>query len=108
MEYMFSNCYKLKEIKGINNFNTNEVTNMGRMFNFCKELEYLDLSNFNTSKVNNIEYMFFRCNKLKNLNLINFLLKNECLITNAFKYINHNECTFIANDTKLKNLFLQN
>ena len=32
MEYMFNKCHKLKEIKGINKFNTNEVTNMNSMF----------------------------------------------------------------------------
>ena len=45
---MFNKCYKLKEIKGINKFNTNQVTNMTAIFNECNELENLDLSNFNT------------------------------------------------------------
>ena len=46
---MFNNCNKIKEIKGINQFNTNNVTKMNSMFQQCKELIYLDLSNFNTS-----------------------------------------------------------
>ena len=49
MGFMFNECHKLKEIKGINNFNTSKVTNMKAMFNECHELEYLDLSNFDTS-----------------------------------------------------------
>ena len=48
MGFMFTNCYKLKEIKGINKFNINNVTNMSTMFQACYELIYLDLSNFNT------------------------------------------------------------
>ena len=48
---MFGHCLKLKEIKGINNFNTSKVKNMKYMFSECKELEYIDLSNFNTSNV---------------------------------------------------------
>ena len=48
---MFNECHKLKQIKGINKFNTNIVTNMRVMFQECYELEYLDLSNFNTSNV---------------------------------------------------------
>ena len=28
MEFMFNNCSKLKEIKGINNFKINQVMNM--------------------------------------------------------------------------------
>ena len=49
MGLMFNECHKLKEIKGMNKFNTNQVTNMSGMFQSCNELEYLDLSNFNTS-----------------------------------------------------------
>jgi surface protein len=54
MRCMFNECYKLKEIKGIENFNTNQVTNMETMLQNCTELEYLDLSNFNTSKDNDM------------------------------------------------------
>ena len=32
---MFNHCEKLKEIKGINKFNTNKVTNMKAMFQAC-------------------------------------------------------------------------
>ena len=67
MEFMFDECYKLKEIKGINTFNTSKVQNMRAMFKECKEIEYLDLSNFNTSNVSNMEYMFCYCDKLKTL-----------------------------------------
>ena len=49
---MFNFCQKLKEIKGINNFNTVNVTNMKLLFQGCYNLEYLDLSNLNTEKVN--------------------------------------------------------
>ena len=56
---MFNECHKLKEIKGINKFNTNKVTDMNTMFQLCKELEYLDLSNFDTSKVTDMSWMFY-------------------------------------------------
>ena len=109
MGWMFNNCHKLKkEIKGINKFNTNQVTNMAAMFQECNELEYLDLSNLNTKKVNNMEYMFNKCYKLKYLNLLNFSLSNECLTTNIFKYIKNNECQFLTKDLNLKNLYHQN
>ena len=49
MEFMFNECNKLKEIKGIDKFITNEAIYMNSMFQECNELEYLDLSNFNTS-----------------------------------------------------------
>jgi len=35
MSWMFTNCEKLKEIKGINNFNTSQVENMESMFLGC-------------------------------------------------------------------------
>ena len=47
MNHMFSECYKLKEIKGINNFITSQVTNMNEMFKECNKLNNLDLSKFN-------------------------------------------------------------
>ena len=48
---MFNECHKLREIKGINNFNTIKVTNMCTMFQECNELEYVDLSKFNIVNV---------------------------------------------------------
>jgi len=68
---MFNECYKLKEIKGINNFNTCKVINMREMFQSCQELEYLDLNNFNTSQVTDMTYMFNKCYKLKEIKGIN-------------------------------------
>ena len=65
MQYMFKQCDKLKEIKGILNFNTFNVKSMCGMFEACKELKYLDLSNFNIFNVNTMENMFFECRKLK-------------------------------------------
>ena len=111
---MFSECYKLKEIKGINNFNTNQVTNMKAMFNKCNKLEYLDLSNFDTSNVTDMGYMFYGCNNLKCLNLLNFKLKDNCYTENIFEFKKGfsgspqsflNKCKFITNNDILKNLY---
>ena len=104
MEYMFYECKKLKEIKGINKFNTNNVINMRGMFQFCNELEYLDLSNFDTSKVNNMAFMFNECKKLKELNLENFKINNNCKLENIFMSIS-NKCKFIGKDQKLNNYY---
>ena len=64
---MFNECHKLKEIKGINNFNTSKVIYMRAMFQECYELEYLDLSNFDTSNVTDMRWMFNECHKLKEI-----------------------------------------
>ena len=71
MKSMFNNCNKLKEINGINQFNTNNVINIEAMFHECNELISLDLSNFNTSKVTDMGFMFAGCNKLKTIKGIN-------------------------------------
>ena len=55
---MFDNCNKLKEIKGLNKFNTKNVIDISLMFGTCHELEYLDLSNFDTSNVTDMGWMF--------------------------------------------------
>ena len=41
MGFIFNKCYKLKEIKRIENFYTINVTSMLAMFNECKNLEFL-------------------------------------------------------------------
>ena len=112
MGYVFNNCHKLKEIKGINNFKTNKVKDMSGMLGGCIELEFIDLSNFdtsnvtnmskmfalssnlrnikgidnfNTSKVIDMSMMFSYCAKLEGLNLSNFNTKN---VTNFYKMFN--------------------
>ena len=55
---MFNECHKLKEIKGMDKFNTSKVIDMNTMFQKCYELEYLDLTNFNSHIVTNMSFMF--------------------------------------------------
>ncbi|OYP56247.1 hypothetical protein CIK99_09765 [Prevotella sp. P5-92] len=49
---------QLTTIEGIENLNTEEVTDMSEMFNSCSGLKSLDLSKFNTANVTNMEGMF--------------------------------------------------
>ena len=77
MEFMFNKCHKLKEIKGLDNFNTKNVKYMGALFQECKELEYLDLSKFNTSNVIDMGYMFNFCSKLKEIKGLNLFITNN-------------------------------
>ena len=59
--YSFSN---LTTIEGIENLNTEEVTDMSEMFYNCSSLTSLDVSKFNTDKVKNMSYMFNGCSGL--------------------------------------------
>ena len=73
MSFIFGNCVSLKYLN-LNNFNTNNVTNMSSMFNNCESLEVLHIDNFNTVNVTDMRGMFWGCSyelekKLRNLNL---------------------------------------
>ena len=60
MSGMFYECSSLKELN-LNNFNTNNVTNMSWMFYGCSSLKELNLYNFNTNNVTSMEGMFYGC-----------------------------------------------
>ena len=68
----FDKCTSLTEIEGIENLNTEKVTNMGSMFSDCHVLNLLDVSNFNTQNVEDMSDMFVSCMNLKSLNVSNF------------------------------------
>ena len=75
----FSDMSNLQGITGIEYLNTDEVTNMNNMFNFCSSLTSLDLSSFNTAKVTNMGAMFFCCSSLTSLDVSSF---NTVEVTN--------------------------
>ena len=80
----FNECYSLTEIEGIENLNTEEVTNMGSMFAGCYDLTPLDVSNFNTQNVENMSDMFVSCMAIKSLNVSNFDTKKVKDMSNMF------------------------
>lgn len=82
----FYNCTKLKTIKGLEYFHTNEVNNMREMFYGCSALTYLDLSTLNTEKVTNLDYMFTNCQGLESLNLSSFNTSN--VTSMSFMFMN--------------------
>ena len=66
----------LETIKDLKYLNTENVTDMSRMFWACYALTSLDLSNFNTAKVRDMSCMFYNCKKLSSLDLSNFITTN--------------------------------
>ena len=80
----FSGCNNLTEIKGIEYLNTENVTNMGFMFNSCKVLTSLNLSNFNTEKVTDMRGMFGECWDLTSLDLTSFNTEKVMYMSNMF------------------------
>ena len=72
----FFGCTNLKNIEGINNLNTTEVTDMGAMFRNCSSLTDLDVSGFDTKNVTIFGSMFADCSGLTTLDVSNFDTRN--------------------------------
>ena len=77
-------CDKLKQVEGIKNLNTKEVTDMADMFCECKDLSSLDVSGFNTEKVTDMSGMFYECISLKLLDVAKFNTANVKSMSNMF------------------------
>ncbi|EME8125135.1 BspA family leucine-rich repeat surface protein, partial [Enterococcus faecium] len=78
----FSGCSSLQSLD-LSSFDTSQVTNMMSMFYKCSSLQSLDLSSFDTSQVTNMKYMFYKCSSLQSVDLSNF---NTSQVTNM-KYM---------------------
>ena len=77
----FKDFENLKQIAGIENLNTANVTNMSEMFNGCSNLVKLDVTNFNTAKVTTMLGMFYDCSNLTELDVTHF---NTAKVTTMF------------------------
>ena len=77
-------CDKLKQVEGIKNLNTKEVTDMVNMFCDCRDLSSLDVSGFNTGKVTDMSGMFYDCISLKLLDVAKFNTANVKSMSNMF------------------------
>ena len=75
--YWFSSCKNLTDIEGIENLNTENVTNMNSMFDRCSALTSLDLTNFNTAKVSDMNYMFMGCYALTTIFVSDKFVTNQ-------------------------------
>ena len=80
----FADCFYLTEIEGIENLNTQNVTDMRNMFTCCYELTSLDVSNFNTQNVEDMTDMFLGCEGLSLLDLSNFNTANVMGMSSMF------------------------
>ena len=81
----FADCFYLTEIEGIENLNTEKVTNMVSMFSGCYALTSLDVSNFNTQNVEDMSLMFESCSALSSLDLSKFNTANVKNMEEMFK-----------------------
>ena len=86
MASMFNNCYSLKNIPGINNFNTTLVTTLASTFANCRSLMELDLTNWRTPAVTTLASTFTTCYCLTSLNLSNWDVSNVTTCASTFYY----------------------
>lgn len=80
----FSYFNSLESITGIENLNTDNVTDMSDTFRACEKLSRLDVSRFNTQKVIDISRLFLGCSSLTNLDVSNFNTSNVTDMTGMF------------------------
>ena len=81
----FRNCENLREIEGIENLNTENVTDMAGMFSGCSRLTSLNVSNFNTENVTDMSNMFCLCSGLTSLDVSNFNTENVTNMSKMFE-----------------------
>ena len=62
---MFFQMTALTAINNLDRLNTDNVTDMSRMFAVCNKLSSLDLTNFKTDNVTDMELMFVNCSNLR-------------------------------------------
>ena len=79
--YDFGN---LKQIEGIENLNTTNVTEMASMFYGCSQLTSLDVTHFNTANVVHMTNMFVNCSSLASLDVTNFNTANVSGMNHMF------------------------
>lgn len=95
MMYMFANCSSLTSID-LSSYNTKNVMYMTSMFHGCSNLTSLDLSSFNTSKVENTVSMFNGCSILKTIYVSDKFTTNKVTFGNDMFY----DCTLLEGAVK--------
>lgn len=122
MNHMFSGAWiedgdvtlsmSLKEIKGLENFDTSNVISMSRMFLFCTDLTSLNVSSFNTSNVTDMSLMFNQLKSLKSIDLSNFDTSNVTNMARMFRdsgFVTLNLSNFnTSNVTNMETMFFGN
>ena len=81
---VFQQDPNLKQIVGLEKWDTSNCVWMSAMFYNDKSLQKLDLSNFITNKVESLGLMFMNCQSLEELNLSNFDTSNVRYIKDMF------------------------
>ena len=84
MYQLFDACHAITEIKGLENWDTSNVTRMGKAFLYNQNVRALNVNNWNTSKVTDMSYMFAYCQQLTTLDLSNWDTRNVTTMESLF------------------------
>ena len=80
---LFADASKLKTIKGLNTWNTSNVTDISQVF-FNTAIESVNLRNWNTSNVTNMSNLFYNCKNIEEIDLSSFDTSNVLYISYMF------------------------
>ena len=81
---LFCKLSNLVSIKGLNNLNTSQVTDMTKMFFGCTKIVSLDLSSFDTTKVTSFNTMFASDPSLTSIDLSSFTVADDATTMGMF------------------------
>ncbi len=96
--YVMQSLPNMESIEGLENLNTENVTDMSNMFVLCRSLKTLDLSTFNTGKVTKMVAMFQGCENLKMVDVSSFDISRVTDMGQMFLGCNRLTTICCAND----------
>ena len=102
--YWFELFYNMTEIKGLENLNTQYVTDMSRMFGSCSSLTTLDVSNFKTENVTRMDYIFDGCSSLTTLDVSNFNTEKVTNMSSMFTFCSNLQTIYVGDNWTTKNV----
>ena len=80
----FIGCEHLRNLKGLDHWNTSNVNSLDSCFCGCKNLISLNLSHWDTSNVINMWACFVGCESLVYLNIEEWVINKDCFIGDMF------------------------
>ena len=102
--YAWFKKFTLKQIEGIENLNTENVTSMAYMFDSCEGLTSLDVTNFNTANVKNMSYMFDDCIALTSLDVTHFNTANVTDMRYMFAFSQNLTTIYVSDEFVITNI----
>lgn len=86
MTGLFWNDFNLKEIRGLETWNTSKVKGVqGKLFYDCEKLEVLDISGWDFTNVTTISDSFYKCNALTTVKVVGCNEYTQNLFYNSLK-----------------------